>query len=244
MLKKEIIIIVGRKSYCRHLSWKHFQTRPRTLIDELTFTDFVSLNTLTSINVASRISISSAPKSEGVFHGQKLLTVYPTLFHFIREKNKKCMFPVGTRGLCSTVTLWELERSKEFHAATFVKIANVFIKVFFFERYIFIFFAAFHFVKLQLVNQILVFVTFIFCCCVLPTAAFLGFWFIDVFFLFCWHDVVYINILTSISWYIQFITVKVLGICEYLPPKKSSGTLRLKDKYVCYYERTIFVESR
>lgn len=117
-------------------------------------------------------------------------------------------------------------------------------KGFFFERYIFIFFAAFHFVKLQLVNQILVFVTFIFCCCVLPTAAFLGFWFIDVFFLFCWHDVVYINILTSISWYIQFITVKVLGICEYLPPKKSSGTLRLKDKYVCYYERTIFVESR
>lgn len=93
-------------------------------------------------------------------------------------------------------------------------------------------------------NQILAFVTFIFCCCVLPTAAFSGFWFIDVFFLFCWHDIVYINILTSIIWYIQFIMVKVLDICEYLLLKKSSGTLRLKYKYVCYYGRTIFVESR
>lgn len=38
--------------------------------------------------------------------------------------------------------------------------------------------------------------------------------------------------------------VKVLDICEYLLLKKSSATLRLKDKYVCYYVRTIFVESR
>lgn len=82
------------------------------------------------------------------FMAKKLLTVYPTLFHILREKNKKCMFPVGTRGLCSTVTLWELERSKEFHAATFVKIANVFIKLFFFERYIFIFFRSFSFCKI------------------------------------------------------------------------------------------------
>lgn len=135
MLKKKKKI-VGRKSYCHHSSWEHFETRPRTLIDDLTFTDFISLNTLTTINVACRISISSAlwrsiswPKAvNGLPHVVSLSTLEKQEV-FVSRRHQRFVFH------CDTVRTRTQQRVSCCHICQ----DNEYIYKVFFERYIFIF---------------------------------------------------------------------------------------------------------